>query len=99
MRLGSLGEQLMLKSQKSFETLIYIRSEPADGEIYFSKRNYRDKQAREQYLKKERKQARQRDDIFILDVLRGDETRRCALTKKLILAMPPNVLEVCLIMQ
>ena len=49
MLLGELGEQFMLKSKKAFETINYIRSEPADGEIYFVKRNDRDKQAREEY--------------------------------------------------
>ena len=72
MRLGKLGEQFMLKSKKAFEVLEFIRSEPADGEIYFAKRRDRDKQAREQYLKRERKQTRQRDDIFMLDVLREE---------------------------
>ena len=72
MRLGELGEQFVLKSQKAFETLNFIRSEPADGEIYFAKRHERDKQARDQYLKRERKSARERNDIFILDILREE---------------------------
>ena len=75
MRLGKLGEQLALKSRKAFETLCYIRSEPVDGEIYFVKRNDRNKQAREQYLKRERKSVRQRDDIFMLDILREEMKR------------------------
>jgi hypothetical protein len=72
MRLGSLGEQFMLKSPQAFNMLNYIRSEPADGEIYFTKRRNRDKQAREQYLKRERISARQEDDIFMLDILREE---------------------------
>jgi len=72
MRLGNLGKQFVLKSRKAFETVKFIRSEPADGEIYFAKRSERDKQAREQYFKRERKSARQRDDIFMLDVLREE---------------------------
>jgi len=75
MRLGSLGEQFILKSQKAFKTLNFIRSEPADGEIYFVRRNDRDKQARDEYLKNERKKARQRDDIFMLDILREEMKR------------------------
>jgi hypothetical protein len=78
MRLGSLGEQVMLRSRKSFEKLRFVKSEPANGDIYFIKRNERDKQAREQYFKRERKSPRQRHDIFMLDILReemkhGDE--------------------------
>jgi len=75
MLLGELGEQFMLKSKKAFETINYIRSEPADGEIYFAKRNDRDKQAREEYLKRERKKTQQRDDIFMLDILREEMKR------------------------
>lgn len=70
MRLGSLGEQYVLKSHKSFDALNFVRSEPADGEIYFVKRNDRDNQARKQYLQQERRSTRQPDDIFMLDILR-----------------------------
>ena len=75
MRLGGLGEQLVLKSQQAFDALDFVSSEPADGEIYFVKRNKRDKNAREQYLKRERISARQRDDIFMLDILREEMKR------------------------
>ncbi|MDR0220979.1 MAG: DUF3990 domain-containing protein, partial [Lachnospiraceae bacterium] len=56
----------------AFALLQYIRSEAADGEVYFAKRHSRDRQAREQYLQRERKSARQRDDIFMLDILREE---------------------------
>jgi hypothetical protein len=72
MRLGKLGEQFVLKSPKSFEALCYTHSEPADGEIYYTKRCRRDDEARKQYLQRERKMPRQRDDIFMLDILRED---------------------------
>jgi len=72
MRLGSLGEQFVLKSRKAFEILRFIRSESADGDIYFTKRQERDEKAREQYLKQERKSARLKDDIFMLDILREE---------------------------
>ena len=72
MLLGSLGEQFVLKSQKAFNALSFIRSEHADGDIYFTKRTNRDKQARDQYLKQERGSATQRDDIFLIDVLREE---------------------------
>ena len=72
MRLGTLGEQFVLKSRKAFAALRFIRSEPADGEIYFAKRTDRDKQARDQYFNQERKSARQKDDVFMLDVLREE---------------------------
>jgi hypothetical protein len=52
-----------------------VKSEPADGEIYFVKRQDRDKQAREQYFNQERKSARHSDDIFMLDILREEMKR------------------------
>jgi hypothetical protein len=78
MRLGNLGEQFVLKSQKAFETIQFERSETVDGEIYYPKRKKRDSDAREEYLKRERKMTRASGDIFMLDILReemkqGDE--------------------------
>jgi len=75
MRLGNLGEQFVLKSSKAFAMLKYLGSEPAEGKVYFEKRLERDKQAREHYLKRERKSASQRDDIFMLDILREEMKR------------------------
>ena len=78
MRLGSLGEQFVLKSRRAFELIRFERGEAADGEIYYPKRKKRDMEAREQYLKRERKITRSGADIFMLDILReemkqGDE--------------------------
>jgi len=75
MRLGTLGEQFVLKSQKAFDMLTFVRSEPADGAVYFAKRRDRDKEARDQYLKRERRSARQSDDMFMLDILREEMKR------------------------
>jgi hypothetical protein len=72
MALGTLGKQFVLKSQKAFETIRFVRSESADGEIYFVKRHKRDRDAREQYLKRERRAASVSDDIFMIDILRGE---------------------------
>ena len=75
MALGELGEQLMLKSRKSFHMLQYIGSEPANGEIYYAKRRKRDNDARDQYLKVDRYNARRPDDLFMLDILREEIKR------------------------
>ena len=75
MHLGSLGEQFVIKSRKAFEALNFIRSEPADGEIYYAKRRNRDRKARDQYLKRDRGSARQREDTFMLDILREEMKR------------------------
>lgn len=68
--LGSLGEQLVLKSRKAFSLISFTGSELADGDVYYAKRRRRDKEAREQYLRRERGSAQIRDDIFMIDVLR-----------------------------
>ena len=75
MELGELGEQIMVKSQKAFSLLKYTGSEPVDGDIYYVKRLKRDREARAQYLQKERHGARRPDDVFMLDILREEMKR------------------------
>jgi len=70
MRLGKLGEQTVLVSQKAFEQLRFIRSEPADRETYYPLRSTRDREAREAF-KKERSTQRTLDAVYILDIMRG----------------------------
>jgi len=72
MSLGSLGEQLMLRSHKIFDLLKFVKSEPVDGDIYYTKRLKRDKDARVQYFKRERKLVHRKDDIFMMDILREE---------------------------
>jgi len=54
---------------------IFVGSEPVDGEVYFTKRSERDKNAREQYLKRDRNINRRADDIFMINIL-NEEIRR-----------------------
>ena len=51
MHLGKLGEQIVLKSQKAFERIRFLKekSEYADSSIYYAKKQSRDKQARTRY--------------------------------------------------
>lgn len=51
MYLGKLGEQLVLKSQKAFSRLRFLKenSEYADSSIYYTKKRRRDEQARSRY--------------------------------------------------
>ena len=69
MRLGKLGEQTVLISQKSFGQIKFIKSEFADREIYYPTKNAKDKEARDA-LKKERGIGRTLDAVYILDILR-----------------------------
>jgi hypothetical protein len=70
MALGSLGEQVVMKSRKAFETIVYVRHEAVNGEEYYAKRMLRDREARETYLKRERRTAHYGNDIFMVDILR-----------------------------
>lgn len=56
MRLGKLGEQVVLKSKKAFDAVQFERDkcEYADSSIYFPLREKRDNEARTQYLSVER---------------------------------------------
>lgn len=51
MQLGKLGEQIVLKSSKSFEAIKYVSFERADNSEYYAKRKVRDEQARISYRK------------------------------------------------
>jgi hypothetical protein len=70
MYLGKLGEQTVLKSEKSFEQIRFIRSEAADREIYYPMKNARDRGARSAY-RKEWGLQKAADSIFLIDILRG----------------------------
>lgn len=71
MKLGLLGEQICIKSQKAFEKIQYQNSEIADGALYYNKRMQRDGKAREDFrLMQEGTSAR--DSLFVIDIMRQD---------------------------
>ena len=70
MYLGRLGEQFVLKSRRAFDRLKFIDAEPAENEIYFPKRNYRDRKAREDF-QKEKAAAGILDAVYAIDILRA----------------------------
>lgn len=51
MRLGKLGEQIVLKSKKAFKNIKFIEYEIVNFNVYFDKRENRDKEARKEYVK------------------------------------------------
>jgi len=69
MRLGRLGEQVVLMSREAFEHLQFRRSIPAPGEIYFAKKTERDQAARREY-RRLTQETNLADDIFMLDIMR-----------------------------
>jgi len=70
MKLGNLGEQVVVKSKKAFEMLLFENAEQVDGNLYFKKRQERDDLARKDYLKKDRYSKMDSDEIFLIDILR-----------------------------
>lgn len=68
MKLGNLGTQFVLKSKKAFDVLKYRGFEVAESALWFSKKEFRDKNARRQYFNVE-KNRRQRGDLYIVQIL------------------------------
>lgn len=72
LRLGKLGEQTVLISEKAFGNLKFEGVELADKTTYYPKFICRDSGAREAYRNEIRKSRSYKDDIFVLDILREE---------------------------
>lgn len=70
MRLGKLGEQFVLKSQKAFDTIKFLGYTVADNTEYYFKRKTRDDEARAAYYKELENE--DLDGIFMRDIIRED---------------------------
>lgn len=64
MKFGQLGDQFVLISEKAFSKISFLKCHFGDANIYFEKKNDRDRKAREDYydLKKNK---RNKGDLFI----------------------------------
>lgn len=69
MVLGKLGEQIVLISQKSFDSLEFKESIPAQKDIYFPKKLARDTKAREDFME-ERDQGFILTEKYMIDIIR-----------------------------
>lgn len=72
LRLGKLGEQTVLISEKAFSGLTFEGAEMVDKMIYYPKFITRDSNARDTYRKEIRGSRSYKDDIFVLDILREE---------------------------
>ncbi len=72
MQLGTLGEQVVLISERSFERIKFKGYEIADYRIYYTKRFERDNKARLEYKKRKKTLEQMKDDLFILDIIREE---------------------------
>ena len=69
MRLGKLGEQIVLKSEKAFEHIRFVGAEPADAETYYEKKALRDREARRAY-RSTRQVSNALDELYMIDIMR-----------------------------
>ena len=72
LRLGKLGEQTVIISEKAFDNLKFEEVELADKTIHYPKFIKRDTSARETYRNEIRKDRSYKEDIFVLDILREE---------------------------
>ena len=72
MQLGTLGEQIVLLSERSFERIEFVEQEIADYREYYYKRTDRDKKAREEYASQKKNLEQLINDVFVLDIIRED---------------------------
>jgi len=66
LRLGTLGEQVFMQSEKAFEALVFLTAETVDRSIYLTRREQRDVRARNEF----RSMATAAEGTFMLDILR-----------------------------
>lgn len=69
MRLGKLGEQIVLKSEKAFQQISFLGAEPAEAAVYYEKKAVRDREARRAY-RAARHSAEGVNEIYMLDIMR-----------------------------
>ena len=72
MQLGTLGEQVVLLSERSFRQIEFVEYEVADYREYYYKRAERDQNARAAYANQKKNLQQLMDDIFVLDIIRED---------------------------
>lgn len=71
LKLGKLGEQIVLKSQKAFDQIKYISNEEADAATYYPLRKQRNEMARLEFLNNKEGVFR-KDAIYLIELIRGD---------------------------
>lgn len=68
MKLGKLGEQIVLKSKKAFESIQFEQSIYVDSSVWFPKKELRDKKARNEYHEL-RQRPWKRGEIYMMQIL------------------------------
>jgi hypothetical protein len=71
MRLGKLGEQVVLKTKKAFEALTFVDAIQAPWQEYFAKYKSRDDEARANYGQIASKPVAE-NEIYVIDIIRNN---------------------------
>ena len=71
MRLGKLGEQVVLKSKKAFNSLTFVEAVKALRQEYFAKYKTRDEEARARYRQIATKPVAE-DETYVIDIIRNN---------------------------
>ena len=66
--LGELGQQFVLKSEKAFERLHFVEANAAQYELWYARKELRDRTARRDYLDLERNR-REKGDIYMMQIM------------------------------
>ena len=76
LRLGNLGEQIALVSEKAFNNIEFAEAQTVERKIYYPKFKKRDLKAREDYRKYRNEHTHNisnlSDEIFVLDIIRQE---------------------------
>lgn len=72
MRLGKLGEQVVLKTEKAFEAIRYVGHQVADNTIYYARRKARDDEARAAFMAELEQE--NMDGLYMRDIIREGVT-------------------------
>lgn len=84
LKLGKLGEQTVIISQKTFEHLKFVEAYTVDKNIYYPLFVERDSNVRETYKNEIKVDASYKDDIFVMDILREEMSNDDARIQRII---------------
>ena len=71
MHLGKLGEQVVLKSEKSFQHIRFTGAEPAAAETWYEKKAVRDRDVRRAY-RRTRQASDGINELYMIDIMREE---------------------------
>ena len=71
MRLGKLGEQVVLKSRKAFESLAFVEAIEVPRDEYYAKYKLRDEEARNKYRQIAVRSIAE-EETYVMDIIRNN---------------------------